>query len=81
MIWTVLNQQRDDVAKALALLVDREDAASLAIDIVGGETPIEEGLDATIQKGETDFLGWAGELITLRVCILRQSLNVATAVS
>ncbi|KAF8994873.1 NADH(P)-binding-domain-containing protein [Cyathus striatus] len=48
---------RDDVAEALALLVDREDAASLAIDIVGGDTPIGEGLDAFIKKGETDFLG------------------------
>lgn len=49
--------QRDDVAEALALLVDREDAAGLAIDIVGGDTPIYEGLDAAIKKGETDFLG------------------------
>ncbi|KAF8900476.1 NADH(P)-binding-domain-containing protein [Gymnopilus junonius] len=48
---------RDDVAKALALLVDREDAAGLAIDFVGGDTPIEEGLDAFVKKGETDFLG------------------------
>jgi len=47
---------REDVAKALALLADREDAAGLAIDIIGGETPIEEGLDAMIKKGETDFL-------------------------
>lgn len=49
--------QRDDVAKALAVLLDREDAAGLAIDFVGGDTPIEEGLDAFIKKGETDFLG------------------------
>uniref|UniRef100_A0A8H7XTM1 NAD(P)-binding domain-containing protein n=1 Tax=Psilocybe cubensis TaxID=181762 RepID=A0A8H7XTM1_PSICU len=48
---------RDDVAKVLALLADREDAAGLAIDFVGGDTPIEEGLDAFIKKGETDFLG------------------------
>jgi len=48
---------REDVAKALAVLADREDAAGLAIDIVGGETPIEEGLDAVIKKGDTDFLG------------------------
>jgi len=48
---------RDDVALALALLVDREDAAGLAIDFVGGETPIQQGLDAAIKKGETDFLG------------------------
>ncbi|KAF9449696.1 NAD(P)-binding protein [Macrolepiota fuliginosa MF-IS2] len=48
---------RDDVAKVLALLVDREDAAGLGIDMVGGEIPVEEGLDAFIKKGETDFLG------------------------
>ncbi|KAF5347317.1 hypothetical protein D9756_009915 [Leucocoprinus leucothites] len=48
---------RDDVAKTLALLIDREAAAGLTIDLVGGETPIEEGLDAFIRKGETDFLG------------------------
>ncbi|XP_006455918.1 hypothetical protein AGABI2DRAFT_210556 [Agaricus bisporus var. bisporus H97] len=48
---------RDDVAKALALLLDREDAAGLAIDMVGGEVSIEEGLDAFIKTGETDFLG------------------------
>ncbi|RDB17541.1 hypothetical protein Hypma_001181 [Hypsizygus marmoreus] len=48
---------RDDVAKGLAVLLDRDDAAGLAIDFVGGETPIEEGIDAFIKKGETDFLG------------------------
>jgi len=37
--------------------VDREDAAGLAIDIVGGDTPIQEGLNEAIKKGETDFLG------------------------
>ncbi|KAJ7250857.1 hypothetical protein B0H12DRAFT_656958 [Mycena haematopus] len=47
---------RDDVATALALLLEREDAAGLAIDIVGGDTPIAAGLDAMIKKGETDFL-------------------------
>ncbi|KAJ3501235.1 hypothetical protein NLJ89_g9434 [Agrocybe chaxingu] len=48
---------RDDVATVLALLVDREDAAGLAIDFVGGETPITEGLNAFIKKGVTDWLG------------------------
>ncbi|TFK68784.1 hypothetical protein BDN72DRAFT_897841, partial [Pluteus cervinus] len=48
---------RDDVAQVLALLLDREDAAGLAIDLAGGDTPLEEGLDAMIRKGETDFLG------------------------
>jgi hypothetical protein len=56
--WPIsFGAQRDDVAKALALLADREDAAGLAIDIISGETPIEEGLDAMVKKGETDFLG------------------------
>jgi hypothetical protein len=42
----------------LTLLLDREDAAGLAIDIIGGgDTSIEEGLDAVIKRGETDFLG------------------------
>ncbi|KAJ7258048.1 NADH(P)-binding-domain-containing protein [Mycena haematopus] len=48
---------RDDVATALALLLERDDAAGLAIDMVGGDTPISAGLDAMIKKGETDFLG------------------------
>nr|BAL02923.1 hypothetical protein [Pholiota nameko] len=43
---------RQDVAHALALLVDREDAAGLVIDMVGGSTPIQDGLDAYIKKGE-----------------------------
>ncbi len=25
--------------------------------IIGGDTPIEEGLDAFVKKGETDWLG------------------------
>lgn len=45
------------MAQALAVLVDRPDADGLAIDFVGGDTPIEEGLDAFIKKGETDWLG------------------------
>ncbi|KAA1475757.1 NAD(P)-binding protein [Dentipellis sp. KUC8613] len=48
---------RDDVAQILALLVDRPDAAGLAIDAVGGESPISEALDACIKKGETDWVG------------------------
>ncbi|KAJ7092424.1 NADH(P)-binding-domain-containing protein [Mycena belliarum] len=48
---------RDDVAAVLALLLDREDAAGLGIDMVGGDTPISEGLDAMIKKGATDFVG------------------------
>jgi hypothetical protein len=29
----------------------------LAIDMVGGEVSVEEGLEAFIKAGETDFLG------------------------
>ncbi|KAF9461358.1 hypothetical protein BDZ94DRAFT_1310628 [Collybia nuda] len=47
---------REDVAKTLALLADREDAAGLAIDLVGGDVPIDTGLDTFIARGETDFL-------------------------
>jgi len=48
---------RDDVAQALFLLADREDAAGIALDMVGGDVPISEALDAALMKGETDFLG------------------------
>lgn len=46
---------REDVAHALAYLSQREDAAGLAIDFVGGDTSIEEGLDKVIKRGESDF--------------------------
>ena len=45
------------MALALSILVDRPDAAGLAVDMVGGDAPIAEGLDTFIAKGETDFLG------------------------
>jgi len=48
---------RDDVALALALLAEREDAAGLAIDIVGGETPVEQGLDTAIKNKVTAWIG------------------------
>ncbi|KDQ56023.1 hypothetical protein JAAARDRAFT_318144 [Jaapia argillacea MUCL 33604] len=48
---------RDDVAKCLALLLNREDAAGLAIDIVGGDDPIELALEATIRKRESSWIG------------------------
>lgn len=50
-------QQRQDVAQTLALLLDREDAAGLALDVVGGEAPIAEALDAAIKKRHPIFLG------------------------
>ncbi|KII83703.1 hypothetical protein PLICRDRAFT_119013 [Plicaturopsis crispa FD-325 SS-3] len=48
---------RDDVAQVLALLADREDASGLALDIVGGETPLEEGLNTAIQNRVTAWVG------------------------
>lgn len=58
LTWSLIRVfQRDDVALTLALLADRPDAAGLAIDLTVGDTNIEEGLDAFIKKGETDFLG------------------------
>jgi len=48
---------RDDVAEVLSLLADRPHAKGLALDLVGGPTPISEALDAAISKGESDFQG------------------------
>ncbi|KAL1727455.1 NADH(P)-binding-domain-containing protein [Schizophyllum commune] len=49
------NIPRDDVAQVLASLLDREDAASLAIDIVSGDTPVEEALDSAIKNRDNAF--------------------------
>ncbi|KAI0078101.1 NAD(P)-binding protein [Panus rudis PR-1116 ss-1] len=48
---------RDDVAKTLALLLDRPDAVGLALDVVGGDTPIEEVLDTAIRSRVTAWIG------------------------
>ncbi|KAI0030548.1 NAD(P)-binding protein [Vararia minispora EC-137] len=48
---------RDDVALALSLLVDRPDAAGLAIDMVGGDKSVPDQVEDFIKKGETDWLG------------------------
>jgi len=45
---------RDDVATMLALLVERPDAAGLALDITGGDTRIEASLNKAIEKRETN---------------------------
>ena len=45
------------MALILAELVGRVDAAGLVVDIEGGDTPIANGLDNFIKKGETDWLG------------------------
>lgn len=57
LLTSILFGKRDDVAKALQLLVDRPEAAGLAIDMVGGSDPLEDTLDAVIKRGETDFEG------------------------
>ena len=49
--------QRDDVASILYKLAARQDAAGLAIDIVGGKGEIDSQLDEFIKKGVSDFLG------------------------
>jgi len=48
---------RQDIAQTLALLLNREDAAGLALNVIGGGTPIAEALDAAIKKQEPHFLG------------------------
>ncbi|CAL1710358.1 unnamed protein product [Somion occarium] len=48
---------RDDVAKTLALLVDRPDADGLSLDIIGGETSIDEALDSAIRNRVTSWSG------------------------
>jgi len=48
---------REDVAKTLALLVDRPDAAGLALDVVGGDEPIDEALDKAIRNKVTAWIG------------------------
>jgi len=48
---------RKDVAKALALLVDRPDAAGLALDIVGGDDKLENAVDTAIKNKVTAWIG------------------------
>ncbi|KAF6750447.1 NADH(P)-binding-domain-containing protein [Ephemerocybe angulata] len=48
---------RDDLASILAELLSRDDAAGLAIDSVGGDVPISEGVDRFIKHGVTDWIG------------------------
>ena len=47
--------QRDDVARALALLADRPEADGLGIDINGGDEKIEDGLARVIRRRASDF--------------------------
>ncbi|EJU00617.1 hypothetical protein DACRYDRAFT_89632 [Dacryopinax primogenitus] len=46
---------RDDVALMLSLLVEHPNAARLALDIVGGETPLKEALDKAIEACEMNM--------------------------
>lgn len=39
----------------LAALIERDDAVGLALDLIGGPTPIDEAVDAAIARGESDF--------------------------
>jgi len=48
---------RDDVAATLALLVDRPDASTLALNLIGGATPLKEALDAAIKDRATAWVG------------------------
>jgi len=48
---------RADVAHALEILVDRPDAAGLALDVVGGNTPIYEAFDKAIKDRVTSWVG------------------------
>jgi len=48
---------REDVAKTLALLVDRPDASGLALDVVGGEEPVGEALDKAVKNRVTAWIG------------------------
>lgn len=47
--------QRDDVAAVLFEISSRPDADGLALDLVGGEEPIRDQLDAFISRRESDF--------------------------
>lgn len=51
----IVSLQRQDIAQTLALLLNREDAAGLALDVVGGETPIPDALESAIEKRESNF--------------------------
>jgi hypothetical protein len=41
----------------LALLVDRPDASGLALDLVGGDDPLNEALDKAIKDKVTAWIG------------------------
>ena len=41
----------------LALLVDRPDAAGLALDLIGGDDPLDEALDKAVKDRVTAWIG------------------------
>ncbi|KAF7966904.1 hypothetical protein HWV62_36619 [Athelia sp. TMB] len=49
--------RRQDVAEILALLLDREDAAGLALNAIGGKTAISDALNEAIEKKDNAFWG------------------------
>ena len=46
---------REDVAAVLAALIERDDAVGLALDLIGGQTPIDQAVEAAIARSESDF--------------------------
>ncbi|KAH8102824.1 NAD(P)-binding protein [Cristinia sonorae] len=48
---------REDVAIALAELVDQPKAAGLVLNIISGTTPIKEAVEAAIENRETAWVG------------------------
>ncbi|KAI0781808.1 hypothetical protein C8Q75DRAFT_568756 [Abortiporus biennis] len=53
---SIRNVTRDDVASLVALIVDKPEAAGLIVDVIGGDTPLQQALDAAVKSGE--FIGW-----------------------
>ncbi|EIM86304.1 uncharacterized protein STEHIDRAFT_111790 [Stereum hirsutum FP-91666 SS1] len=47
---------RDDLAEVLKAVIENPDAKGLAMDIVGGEEPIAEGVERFVKKGVSDWL-------------------------
>lgn len=48
--------QRDDLAEVIKTVIEIPDAKGLAMDIVGGEEPIAEGVKRFVKKGVSDWL-------------------------
>lgn len=46
---------REDVAAVLAALIERDASTGLAFDLIGGETAIDDALDASIKQGGSEL--------------------------